>query len=315
MTRPVLDTKDFAGAVIDALAAHICVVDKDGIIIAVNRAWRNFAGQNPPSSRGSDVGAHYLKVCQGASGPGSEEAQAFALGVQSVLKRDTELFQLEYPCHSPTQSKWFLGRVTPLDMEHGGAVISHLNITDRKLIEFDLARLAATDPLTDLSNRRYFLEHAELEVERVRRFGAAAAVMMFDLDHFKSVNDTYGHAMGDQALRCLAQACKAAIRQIDVLARLGGEEFIVMLPGINAADACEVAEKLRALVSETPIEEGQNRIKLTASFGVAEIWPSDQRIDDAMSRADSALYAAKRAGRNRVMSFTAVHFPAEKLRA
>jgi hypothetical protein len=152
----VLGARDFAAAVIDALSSHVCVIDKDGVIITVNRAWQNFTLENPPISKCAGVGANYLKVCRQAFGPGSEGAEGFGSGIQSVLKDKVSLFQMEYPCHSPMQNRWFLGRVTPLEFKQMGAVISHATITDRKLLELELVRLATTDSLTGLSNRRYF---------------------------------------------------------------------------------------------------------------------------------------------------------------
>jgi diguanylate cyclase (GGDEF)-like protein len=312
MLTPVLEETGFASAVIDALSSNICVVNRVGGIIAVNRAWQDFTIANPPVSSGAGIGINYLEVCQRASGMDTEEAAKFASGLRSVLERSIERFEMEYPCHSPTQNRWFLGRVTPLKTKQGGAVISHANITDRKLLEVELAKIAATDALTGLPNRRYFLEAANLEVERVRRFGTAASVIMIDLDHFKSVNDTYGHAVGDEALRCLAEVCRNSVRQIDVLARIGGEEFAAILPGTDEAGAHSVAEKLRNAVYETPINAGRNLINISASFGVAEVRSFDMGIEDCLSRADLALYAAKRAGRNSAMSFTAI--PADSKR-
>ncbi len=296
----------FASAVINALSSHICVINKVGEIIAVNRAWQDFAIANPPVSSRVGVGINYLEVCQRASGMDREEARKFASGVRSVLERRTEFFEMEYPCHSPTQNRWFLGRVTPLKTKQRGAVISHATITDRKLLEFELAKIAATDALTGLPNRRYFFEAAKLEVARVRRFGTAASVIMIDLDHFKAVNDTHGHAAGDKVLRCFAEVCRNSLRQIDVFDRIGGEEFAAILPGTNEAAAHSVAEKLRNAVYETPIKVGRNLINISASFGVAEVRSVDMGIEDSLGRADLALYAAKRAGRNCTMSFTAI---------
>jgi diguanylate cyclase (GGDEF)-like protein len=305
--KAILHSKGFAVAVIDALSSHICVVDRYGVITAVNRAWRNFREQNAGNACSTDIGAHYLETCKRAEGPGSEEADAFAEGVQSVLAGGSELFGLEYPCHSATKARWFLGRATPLAIAKGGAVISHIDITDRKLMEFELSRLAATDSLTGLPNRRYFIETANREVERVRRFGTSTSVVMIDLDHFKSVNDTYGHAMGDQALCSFAQTCKKSLRPTDLLARLGGEEFAVLLPGAGAESGVGVAEMLRRSVAETAIEGSHGSINVTSSSGVTEILRSDRSIDDALRRADLALYAAKRAGRNCVMQHTDHH--------
>ena len=305
MTKPIHDMNRFAAAVIDALSSNICVIDKNGMIVAVNRAWRTFADENPPKSRRVGLGANYLQVCQDASGPGSEGATQFASGVESVLNAGAELFQMEYPCHSPTQNRWFLGRATPLKVRRRGAVISHSNITDRKLLELELMRLADTDELTGLPNRRHFVGTANLEVERVRRFGVAASLMMIDVERFKAVNDTYGHAVGDEALRRLASAARNSLRQIDMVARLGGEEFVVILPGTREVAAVTAAEKLRRAVSETPVSAGAIQFNISASFGVAEVRADDKDVEACLARADAALFAAKRAGRNCVMSFAA----------
>jgi diguanylate cyclase (GGDEF)-like protein len=289
-------------SVLDALTSQICVIDKSGLIVAVNRAWRKFGAENKAETGRSDIGTDYVKICKDAFGPGADEADDFAKGIQAVLEGKTDLFQMEYPCLSPAKSRWFLGRVTPLD-GHDGAVISHSDITDRKLLEFELERLASTDSLTGLPNRRYFLEVANREVERMRRFLVPASVIMIDLDHFKDVNDTYGHAAGDEVLRVTCRTFKRSLREIDVLARLGGEEFVVMLPETNAEGASSAAEKLRGSLSKAIVANGPHEIKTTASFGVAQVWSGDQSVDEVLGRSDSALYQAKNSGRNCVRVF------------
>ena len=306
MTVTVLETKGFAAAVIDALAEHICVIDRNGVIVSVNRAWREFAIDNPPVSNRTGVGTDYLDVCSKASGPGSEGAEQFASGIRAVLDGRSELFEMEYPCHSPTENRWFLGHVTPLESGHRGAVISHTAITERKLLEFKLLRMAETDSLTGLTNRGYFRNAANLEVGRVNRFGSVASIVMIDLDRFKSINDTYGHPAGDEVLRCFAETCSKPLRQIDVFARIGGEEFVILLPGTDEAGAVYVAEKLRAALCEMTVESGQKQFGITASFGVAQIRSGDASIDACLVRADKALYAAKQAGRDRVIRSSAV---------
>lgn len=290
-----LETKGIAGAVIDALSAHICVTDRAGIILAVNRAWRRFGEENAGDSYRTDIGQNYLKICQGSAGSGADEADAFARGIAAVLDGQTKLFELVYPCHSPTKTRWFLGRITPLGLRQGGAVISHQNITSQKLLEFELARLASTDPLTGLPNRRYFLDAAGRQLEIMRRFGGIASVVMLDLDHFKAINDSDGHAAGDEALRRVARAC--GLRPVDVFARWGGEEFIALLPGVGEDAAAAVAEGLRKAIAAAP-GVVSSTLGLTASFGIAEVSPADRTIDEAIERADRALYAAKRRGRN-----------------
>lgn len=285
-----------AAAVIDALSSQICVVDHNGTILAVNSAWRRFGEENSAGAYKSNIGLNYLGVCKGSAGTGAEEANDFAVGVRAVLEGKTDLFQLEYPCHSPHERRWFSGRVTPLQFADGGAVISHLNITIRKLLELELASLAATDSLTGLPNRRYFLESAERERELFRRFGNLASFLMIDIDNFKVVNDTYGHAAGDKVLRTIAQTC--LLTHTGVFARWGGEEFVAMLPGIDEAGAVEFAESLRRAVSGVLVKAGRVTLNVTASIGVAEIELRDENIEDVLERADCALYDAKKAGRN-----------------
>ena len=304
MDLPVLERKGFAVAVIDALASHICVLDAKGMIIAVNRTWRAFAAENSPTNNRHGVGTNYLDVCERAAGAGSEEAQPFEMGVRSVIERRSDLFQMEYPCHSSTENRWFLGRVTPLHVAEGGAVISHLDITDRKLAELEVEKLAATDPLTGLPNRRYFDRIGNQELERVRRFNAPVSILMIDLDQFRSINDRYGHTGGDEALRRIGELCKAELRRIDVLARFGGDEFVAILPGTDELGAMYVAEKLRDTVRKALIDCHQGQFRVTASFGAAEISVSDVSINDGVARADAALYLAKRLGRDRAQCFS-----------
>ena len=288
----------------DALTSHICILDARGTIRLVNHAWRRFATENGAVSIRSEVGSNYLAVCGVASGPGSEESGAFAQGVRDVLQGRSELFELEYPCHSPTEDRWFVGRVTPLKLKRKGAVVSHMNVTDRKRVELELVKLAATDPLTGLPNRRFFLEVANREVERVRRFDVPLSVVMIDIDHFKNINDTYGHAAGDEALRQVAASLSPSLRAIDVLARLGGEEFALLLPGTNETGAEIISEKLRKALASTSVQAGPETFLITASFGAADVHLTDRDIDAGLERADAALYSAKHSGRDRVVTFS-----------
>lgn len=302
MPRSAQPLSGFAAAVLNALTSNICVINRDGIIVAVNQAWLKFSEENSGGARRSDIGTNYLEICRTATGHGSEGAYEFARGLEMVLARTTEKFELEYPCDSPTEPRWFLARATPLEHEQGGVVISHANVTDSKRLVFDLAKLAATDPLTGVPNRRHFVDVAAAELERTKRFGTSTSILMIDLDHFKSVNDTYGHATGDEALRSAAKACKSAVRKADLLARMGGEEFAALLPGTDMTSALAVAEKLRRAVASIAVCVEQNTCWLTTSIGVSQVSPDDKTIEEALSRADGALYRAKRSGRNCVFA-------------
>jgi diguanylate cyclase (GGDEF)-like protein len=164
-----------------------------------------------------------------------------------------------------------------------------------------LQTMVATDPLTGIANRRRLMERGEEEILRIQRFNQPLSVIMIDLDHFKKINDEYGHAVGDQVLKAAAQACVAALRDIDLVARSGGEEFAVLLPQTPLARGLEVAERLRLAMAAVavPVAAG-GKITVTASLGVAEFTPTDASIDQVMARADRALYRAKAEGRNRI---------------
>lgn len=175
------------------------------------------------------------------------------------------------------------------------------DISERKRVEQELRRMATTDPLTGLWNRRRFMELSEGELSRLRRYGRPVSVLMLDIDHFKAVNDTNGHAAGDEALCLLADLCRAELRETDHLGRLGGEEFAVLLPETGLDEAADVAERLRQRLAAGafPLPCGVT-LRMTVSIGVASCAEDDTTVDGALGRADRALYRAKNGGRNRV---------------
>ena len=186
-----------------------------------------------------------------------------------------------------------------LRYEGQAAVLSSLvEITARKQHERELRRLSATDPLTGLRNRRGFFNKADalLRREGVRPM----ALLLMDVDHFKSINDTHGHAVGDLVLQMLAGRVKAVLRRPDVLARVGGEEFVVLAPLADLDDACALAERIRDAVARHAMRINGLRLDVTLSIGVSLVQPGRMAIDNALSRADAAMYRAKHAGRNRV---------------
>jgi diguanylate cyclase (GGDEF)-like protein len=160
-------------------------------------------------------------------------------------------------------------------------------------------RLSLTDPLTGLWNYRYLRESLRREVERASRFGRMLAVLVLDLDHFKEVNDTYGHAAGDAVLGEFARRIRIGLREVDVAFRQGGEEFVVLLPETDAYGGAIVAERLGAVVRDRPIAiEGRGAIPITVSIGVAVFPEHGADAQRVLQAADDALYAAKKAGRD-----------------
>ena len=165
-----------------------------------------------------------------------------------------------------------------------------------------LERLAAVDPLTDAYNRRFGLARLREEYSRAVRAESPLGVLMLDLDHFKAVNDTYGHLVGDRVLKAVAGACHRVVREGDVLIRFGGEEFLVLLPGAGPSDVREVGERIRRAVAETSVVEGDQRIVVTVSLGGTTYTDATTESPDALvAQADAALYDAKEGGRDRLV--------------
>ena len=165
-----------------------------------------------------------------------------------------------------------------------------------------LERLAAVDPLTDAYNRRFGLARLQEEYSRAVRAEGPLGILMIDLDHFKSVNDVYGHVVGDRVLRAVARACRRVIREGDVLVRYGGEEFLVLLPGAGAGDVAQIGERIRRAVSETTVAEGEQLIGVTVSLGGTTYQDGGSTSPESLvAQADVALYEAKAAGRDRLL--------------
>ncbi|WNV03904.1 diguanylate cyclase [Candidatus Methylospira mobilis] len=181
------------------------------------------------------------------------------------------------------------------------ANLAAIAIENRNAYE-ELERQAYSDYLTGLANRRHFFEQAEQELARVLRYGGELSILMLDVDHFKRANDTYGHQVGDIMLQTLSEVCRSTLRKNDIVGRIGGEEFAVLLPETGCADAMDAAERLRAALAEAnvPLGNGGQPLHFTASFGVATLTGTDANIDILLNKADQALYRAKGEGRNRV---------------
>jgi len=178
------------------------------------------------------------------------------------------------------------------------------DITDQRNREEMLYRQATQDVLTGIANRGHFLNCSNLEFERAQRFRDPLSVLMLDIDHFKKINDTYGHAAGDEAIIQVATLCSASVRKIDIVGRFGGEEFAVTLPRANSEPAFEMAAKLRRKIADTPVQFDGKTIFFTISIGVASLRPDVLGLPELLRNADAALYQAKREGRNQVVAWT-----------
>ncbi len=278
-----------------------------------NSDWQTFAqygdGSEPPAlndtimsslfCRQDEDGIVWLPSLEVLSQPHNKAKEKLQeLGITSLLG-----LQLNHGKHY----EFFLalaGSGTPLHWKDSDAPVLRTiaeiiaGAIEVKEKEEELFRLATHDDLTGLSNRRSFTEELERELLRGKRNAQTSAVLMIDLDHFKQVNDTYGHAVGDRVLRHFAKQAKLALREIDTLARIGGEEFAAILPQVDADNALAAAERLRAEIERSVLDIEGLPLPITASIGISLTHEADSGYGSILKRADQALYTAKSAGRN-----------------
>jgi diguanylate cyclase (GGDEF)-like protein len=294
-------------AILDSLDSQIAVLDDTGRIVYVNKAWCDVAVSNgiPPDFVWTNIS--YLDVCTASGFEGQSESTAVGSGIKAVIAGESTAFGHEYPCHSPAELRWFQMRMVRLHGMQGLFVVSHHNITQRKLAEERVARanrelekVAATDRLTLLANRYRLDEALESELYRAKRYGTVFAVIMIDVDHFKKVNDAFGHLIGDKVLVELAEVLRHHVRESDIAGRWGGEEFLIVLPMCEVHAARQMADKLRAEIENHAFSEQFAWGKQTCSFGVG-VYEAGDTETSLIARVDAALYQAKHQGRNRVV--------------
>lgn len=281
-------------AIIETEPECVKVLAPDGTLTQINRAGLDMI---EAESEQQVIGARVVDLVV------PEHRAAFnALG-ERVGRGETGSLEFEI-IGLKGRRRWLDTHAVPMrdaDGQVTGLLGVTRDITERKQAQQELERLSQVDALTGLANRRHFMVLAEQELARAIRYGGALSMFMMDIDHFKVVNDTYGHQTGDLVLQQLGNVCREALREIDSVGRIGGEEFAVILPQTDAAQALEVAERLRQAVADTglALEHGLP-LHFTLSIGVTTLTGSGANIDMLLGQADSALYEAKRTGRNRV---------------
>jgi len=266
-------------------------LDKNGTIIKINKTELEWLGYTKEEVLGKNF-ASFLT-------PKSKETfNNFLISLKSQNK--IEGVVLEIQCK---QNHTFFVSTSATSISGNGhfavARTSSFNITDRIILERKLAYIANTDELTNMSNRRHFFKRAEPEFASDKPL----YLFMIDADHFKHINDQYGHDVGDNVLKMIAKTMQSSLNEAALKARLGGEEFVVLLPNVNAETAYTAAEKLRADMenSITYLTNSEQEIKITISIGVAARRYQSESIDEVLKHADEALYTAKSTGRNKVI--------------
>ena len=297
--RSILLEKERAESYLDMAGTLIVALDKTCRITMLNRRGGEILGYPETELVGKNwfdtaVPPEYRNLAM-------EDFRDFIAGTGGTLRVHGDLRVLD----SQGQVHILDWTSSLLHDEQGnvvGALISGKDVTDRRRLEEDLKVLATTDSLTGLSNRRHFLDMAAATMENYRRYRRPLAVLMLDIDRFKRINDTYGHATGDQVLIVLADTLREVLRSADICGRYGGEEFVCLLPETTEIEARVVAERLRMAMAEQAIATAEGELHFNVSIGLAEAEPGDSTVETLIQRADVAMYEAKAAGRNRVVS-------------
>jgi len=284
------------GAILDNIGARVYIKDRDLRYLYVNQEVSDSLGMTSNEIIGATVEElfepdiaktfieHDSKVLEGG------ETVAAVEKVDSVLVEDERYF-------------WSI-KVPLADLEGNVYALAGIStdITAQKQMEDNLRKLATTDGLTGIYNRRHFLELTEKEAWRAHRYNNNLGFLMLDIDHFKKVNDTYGHATGDRAIQAFSKVGVDTLRDTDLFGRYGGEEFVATLPETPIEGVQKLAERIRQAVEDIKVEADDGRIvQFTASIGATMLAGENEDVEKALSRADEALYEAKEGGRNKVV--------------
>jgi diguanylate cyclase (GGDEF)-like protein/PAS domain S-box-containing protein len=277
-------------AVLDAAASLIVVVDTEGGLVYWNRACENLSGYSADELAGAEAVLDLIP----------EEERSAAIGVLEALSRGESPVLVE--THWRTRSgdlrliSWSNTALTDPDGRVTHVVGTGIDVTETRGLEDRLRYLADHDALTGLINRRRFEEELERHLVVGRRYGMTGALLVLDLDGFKAVNDTHGHRAGDHVLCAVAEALRRRLRESDVVARIGGDEFAVLLPRAAPDEAERVCGSLEAAIPEEVAAAGEHRIEV--SVGFAAFAEGVRSVDDILTAADASMYAVK-AGRSR----------------
>lgn len=295
LQRQVQKQKQLLDTVLDNIDAYVYMKDRD----------RRYLYANPSTAALLGCDKEELIGKLDADLMPQEAADRFDLMDRQVLDGGKKVSGEETFTPPGEETRYYWSTKIPLlrDGEVEAYVGISSDITEVIRLKEQFKQLSITDHLTGLFNRRYFHERGRAEFQRAKRYRLPLSLMMLDIDRFKNVNDGYGHAAGDEVLIRLAGILTQDLREVDLVGRLGGEEFGVLLPNTGLGEACNLAERLRKVVAESKVDvaDGAVRLDFTISIGVAEVKDNLVSLDQLISKADEALYEAKKTGRNRVV--------------
>lgn len=300
------DKDEVRRATLDALPTHVLTLDDGNRIVAVNEPWRRFALERAPQLPASGVGLDYVEVCRQALDADDEQARLIRAGFEQLRGGAQDAFSLIVAGRGDGHERALLLRATPLQVgKMAGLVVLHSDISEHLRAERRLSHLAHHDSLTALPNRLLFRDRLQSALALSRRNHWMLAVLFVDLDRFKTINDTLGHAVGDQLLQEAARRLLHSVRDCDTVCRLGGDEFALVLPELG--DMYEAAQVPQRIVESLrlPMTIAGHELNLSASIGIA-LFPVDAEDPEVLLRhADVAMYHAKKLGRNNYQFYTA----------
>ena len=292
--------------ILDVLPEHIAIINRNGTITTTNRAWDEFARRNVRRPERLYKGGNYLEILESLANRGKKQRADFLLGIREILSGSLEEFSMEIFSIIDGRKAWFLSRGTRLIGKDNEpyVIITHAPITDLKEAENEVQKLAFFDNLTGLPNRLMLNDRLLHALDWAHRQDESIAVLFLDLDHFKVINDSLGHAAGDSLLKSVAKRLSGCTRKSDTVARLGGDEFIILLPNIkHFGDVTNLANKVLHAISR-PFRIKGREIYTSTSIGIS-FFPDDADDAEALIRnADLAMYQAKDRGRNSYMFFS-----------
>jgi diguanylate cyclase (GGDEF)-like protein len=295
-------------AIVDDLDDGIVVLDQERKILFINRAFRRFWRVPDGVANREQT---FVNLMYHGRGIAAYAVSHDRLGDYVAKQMDLIRTGEDRPLNIRLRNGQIL-QFRCKALSNGGRLLTYGNVSDLVRHADALERLASVDGMTGLNNRRHFLALAESEWKRFLRYGRPLALLMIDIDLFKSINDTYGHDVGDEVIKAVAESLQKHKRGSDIVGRLGGEEFALMLPEATLESAVGAGERLRRLVADHAVTVDGRRIHVTISIGASTCHADMSSVEEVLKQADVALYEAKRSGRNRVCRFEPASSPIAK---
>lgn len=290
------EAAQFQRAILDAISAQVAVLDQGGMILQTNATWRNYLSD---CAIEESVGKSYLTLLETIFAVDPSTLSAVASGMAELVTAGAPHFSLPMPLQSRCGRWWFTLRITAVHDAARRVVATHEDVTALKCAELASMALANVDHLTEALSRQNFMVLADQELARALRYALPLVVLMLDLDHFKNVNDSHGHPAGDAVLKSFVQTVKEVLRESDVIGRIGGEEFAVLLPNTSREGARALANRILAAVRANAVVFEGRSIAYTVSIGASD-FTTQKSFGELLADSDVALYRAKKSGRNRL---------------